>query len=87
MPNLEFLFRFMQREHGARYLMKQLRQHYGDICSNSDIILHKILNMLEAGESLDTIEDEHDSLKNHILATLISWREEGRCKPDIWHAS
>ena len=77
----------MQREHGARYLMKQLRQHYGDICSNSDIILHKILNMLEAGESLDTIEDEHDSLKNHILATLISWREEGRCKPDIWHAS
>ena len=82
MSNLTFLFHRMRYEYSLSYLMSSLRNHYGDICSNGDLEIHRILNRLESGSNISVVKDEHI----HISNTLLHWWNLGDCHPDIRHA-
>ena len=71
----------MRYEYG-RGFMSALREHYGDICSDGDVEVHRILDALESGADFGAEHDEHV----HITNTLLHWWGLGECRPDIAHA-
>ncbi len=62
--------------------MPALREHYGDICSDGDGEVHRILDTLESGFDAGAENEEHV----HISSTLLHWWRLGYCQPDIAHA-
>ena len=82
MSSLSFVFRQTSFEFGKRFLMSKLRTHYGDICSDGDLIVHQILDDLESGEKPTQDQD----IQNVIANTLLDWRNQGVCEADVWHS-
>jgi hypothetical protein len=85
MPNLPFIFHRMKCEYGSFFLFTALRRHYGDICSDGDVIVHKILDTLEKDGTVDA--SWNTDIQENIGNTLLHWWREGRCEPDVWHAN
>jgi len=77
------LFRRMKYEHGGKYLLEALRLHYSDICSDGDLVVHRILDALEA--NVDSIA-ECESIQQNVYKTLNYWSKLGKCQPDVWYA-
>ena len=85
MPNLQFIFRRMRCQHGLPYLIASLREHYGDVCSDGDVAVHQILDILAANKVLES--SRHEDVQEDISKTLLYWWRQGECHPDVWHAT
>ena len=75
----------MKCEYGSCFLFTALRRHYGDICSDGDVIVHKILDTLEKDGTVDASWD--NDIQDNISNILLYWWQEGECKPDVWHVN
>ena len=63
--------------------MANLRTHYGDVCSEGDLIVHQILDELESGSQ----PTQDPDIQNMIRSTLLDWLNRGVCDADVWHSS
>jgi hypothetical protein len=83
MSSLSYIFRLTGFEFGKQFLMSKLRMHYGDICSDGDLIVQQILDNLESGEKPTQDSDIQSQIRN----TLLDWWNRGVCEADVWHSS
>jgi hypothetical protein len=77
-------------EFGREQTLKALRRHYADCCSDGDLVIHTLINILEEeGKIADMIATDDDStyFASHIAENLEDWLDAGRLKPDPWWAS
>jgi hypothetical protein len=83
------------RKFGEDELYDALKEHYSDVCSNGDVVINDIINMLNEGrrnspylliQKLRTIEDVETYLY-HPELIMKQWMEEGECTPDAFWAS
>lgn len=83
MRTLISLFRLMKDKYGDKYLLEALRLHYGDICSDGDLAVHRVLDALEANAN---VLSESKTIQSHVYRTLRCWLIAGECEPDVSHA-
>jgi hypothetical protein len=83
------------REFGDEYLFDCLKNNYSDVCSQGDVVINRIIDILyqerrkspqQLCELLAMIQDV-GRFAYHVEATMKEWIEDKECKPDAWWAS
>lgn len=80
-------------------LIASLREHYKDICSNGDIIVHTLLTCLENEQNINANElyikselsrnakyNYTESCISSLIVVLKEWNKQKEMKPDPWWA-
>jgi len=87
--NLSLQFRAAALELGGEtHLRECLKQHFADICSDDDIILHKFLDSSMSVTDIQALSLQYDSQEAvlRIVRTLKNWRLHKRCIINPWWA-
>ena len=79
--DLESYFRSFSQRIGKEVLLEALRIHYNDICSNTDVIVHRVIDALANGTPVKRVDD-YDEVVGHIGDTILQWADLGYCDPD-----
>ena len=83
------------RKFGEDELYDALKDNYSDVCSDGDVVINDIINMLNEGrrnspylliQKLRTIEDVETYLY-HPEEIINRWLKDEKCTPDAFWAS
>ena len=82
------------RDFGEEEVYRSLKEHYSDVCSHGDAIIHDIIDTLDAHRDSSTEDlekallavEDADRFAYHPTETLKGWIQDKKCSPDAYWA-